>query len=159
MTFREALLAKLQSIPAVRALVGVAIYPGALPETHDLDRDGPALSYTVATLPRNHHLMGSDGTATARVQISAWAERESDADALALAIVDAIDGVYNDPTWGDGSIVVRSCLQEDEADEPEAPRAGRDQWLRHVPNVYSIKHTVDYPTHPGALPHALRRQG
>ena len=146
-TFRQALTAKLNAITELTAIVGTAIYPGALPLTHDLDRDGPALTYTVTSMPRNHHLLGSDGTATATVQLSAWSEQESTSDAIALAIFNAIDGVYNDSSWGNGTITIRSCLHQDESDEPEEPKAGRDEWLRHIPSIYSIKHTVTIPTH------------
>ncbi len=96
-TFRQALYAKLAAIPELTALVGSAIYPGAVPETHDYGRDGPALTYKVKSYPRNHVLPGSDGTATARVELSACGYQQSQADAVALAIWNALDGVPVNP--------------------------------------------------------------
>lgn len=144
-TFRQALTAKLESIEPVTLIVGDAIYPGALPETHDLRRDGPALTYTVLTNPRGHVLSGSDGTSTARVQLSAWSYNLADSDAITQALFAAIDGVFNDTSWGNGTVTIRSCLQEDESDEPEAVETGMDVWIRQIPNIYSIKHTVTIP--------------
>lgn len=146
-TFREALYAKLLSISGLNAIVNGAIYPGAIPETYQLDRDGPALTYTVTALPRNHNLSGSDGTATARVQLSAWSLLESQSDAIALVIFNAIDGLYNDSTWGNGTVTIMSCLQQDEVDLPEPFTAGTDQWIYQVASDYEIKHYVTIPTH------------
>ena len=67
--FRQALYAHLIAIPELTAIVGPAIYPGALPESHGLLRDGPALIYRIRKYPRGHVLSGSDGTATATVEI------------------------------------------------------------------------------------------
>jgi hypothetical protein len=145
--FRQALVAKLTAINSVNSAVNGAIYPGSLPETHQLDRDGPALTYTITSLPRNHNLSGSDGTATARVQLSAWSLYESQSDTIALDLFNALDGLYNDSSWGDGSITIRSCLHQDEVDLPEPFEAGTDQWIYQVASDYEIKHTVTIPTH------------
>jgi hypothetical protein len=145
-TFRLALSAKLESIRDLISIVGDSIYPGALPETHDLKRDGPALTWTVETNPRGHVLSGSDGTSTARVQISAWSYNLTDSDAIALALALALDGLFNDTSWGNGTVTIRSCLQEDESDQPDPVETGMDVWVRQVVNTYSIKHTVTIPT-------------
>lgn len=145
-TFRQALYSKLASISELTAIVGPAIYPGALPETHDLGRDGPALTFTVASRPANHQLTGSDGTATASVQLSAWSYQELQSEQIALVLFNALDGLVNDNSWGNGTVLVRSCLQDDEIDMPADPKAGSDQWIYQVPSIYKIKHTVVYPT-------------
>ena len=147
MTFREILYAKLGSITEVNSVVNGAIYPGVLPETHQLDRDGPALTYTITALPRNHQLTGSDGTATATVQLSAWSLLLSQSDSITLALFNALDGLVNDSSWGDGSITIRSCLQDDETDIVEPFKEGSDDWIYQLASVYKIKHTVTYPTH------------
>jgi Protein of unknown function (DUF3168) len=144
-TFRQALFSKLTSIPEVTALVGGAIYPGAIPETHSLARDGPALTYTITSYPRGHVLTGSDGTATATVQLSAWAYQESAADAVALAVWNALDGVPINP-WGTGYLWIMSVVHKDEEDLPEPPKAGRDQSTYQIASTYEIRHQV------GALP-------
>ena len=77
-TFRQTLLAKLSSIPELTSLVDTAIYPGAAPRTHDLGRDGPALTYAITTYPRGQVLSGSDGTGMPRVQLSAWSYSQAD---------------------------------------------------------------------------------
>lgn len=145
-TFRQALVAKLGAMPALTSIVGSAIYPGALPETHDLQRDGPALTYTITTYPRNQQLTGSDGTATARVQLSAWSYSLSDTDAIALALVDALNGVVNDSTWGNGTITIMSCTHQEETDVVEQVETGTDLWIHQITNEYLIKHRVSIPT-------------
>ena len=145
MTFPEALTAKLNSISEVTAMVASAIYPVALPETHDLGRDGPAISYSILSYPRGHVLGGSDGTATATVQISVWSYQEATSDGIVLALWNAIDGLPVVP-WGDGSVVIRSVVQKDEQDLPEEPKAGMDQWTYHIACVYAISHWVAIPT-------------
>src|SRR5262245_11770832 len=75
-SFRATLVAKLLSIPDLTARIATAVYPGALPQTHDVWRDGPALVYLLTTYPRNHVLIGSDGTATAEVALYAMAATE-----------------------------------------------------------------------------------
>lgn len=145
-TFRQALTAKLQSISELTAIVGMAIYPGALPVTHLLDRDGPALTYTITGFPRGHDLAGSDGTGTATVQLSAWADQIAESDAIALAIRNAIDGVFNDSSWGNGTVVIMFCLHEDEEDLPEPPKEGSDMWIYQIANTYQVRHRVVLPT-------------
>lgn len=144
-TFRETILIKLNAISRLTAIVGPRIWPGVLPQTYDLKANGPALTYTISGYPRGHVLTGSDGTATARVEFSAWAYLRSDADAITLAIWDSIDGVPANP-WADGSIEIMSCIQEDESDEEIAPLSGTDQWQYPVISQYSIKHRTALPS-------------
>lgn len=143
-TFRQALQAKIVSIAE---LAGIPLYPGAIPETHDLGRDGPAMTWTVTTNPRNHHLLGSDGTSTATVQLSCWSYDLSDTDPMTVEIFNAIDGIYNDSSWGDGSVTIVSCLQVEETDVPEQVETGTDIWIHQIANEYSIKYRVAIPTH------------
>ncbi len=139
LTFRETLLAKLESISDVAAIVGTAIYPGALPMTHDLGADGPAITYTVATYARGHVLTGSDGMATARVQFSAWSFDASESDAITLAIWDALDRPPVNP-WVAGGVEIMSVVQVDESDQFEPPRSGGDQWIYQIVSEYAITH-------------------
>ncbi len=145
-TFRQALYARLGAIPKLTAIVGTSIYPGALPITHDFDRDGPALTYTVLTYPRGKVLSGSDGTATARVQLSAWSYSESTSDSIVRAVWNALDGVYNDSGWGNGTIVIMSSIRTEEVDLPDEPISGSEEWIHQIPVEYSIKHRTRIPT-------------
>lgn len=146
-TFRQALRAKLAGTTKLTALVGPAIYPGALPETHDLLRDGPALTYTIATNPRGHVLGGSDGTSTARVQLSGWSYKLSDADSIAGVLFNALDGLVNDATWGNGTVTIMSCVQAEEIDLPEQVETGTDVWIHQIASEFAIKYRVSIPTH------------
>lgn len=145
MTFPEALIAKLNAISELTAIVGSSIFPGTLPETQDLGRDGPAVTYTITSYPRGHVLTGSDGTATARIQISAWAYSEAVSDSIVLALWNAVDGLPVNP-WGDGSVQILSVVQKNEVDLPEEPRAGMDQWIYQIACEYEVKHRVSIPT-------------
>lgn len=145
--FRQALTAKLGSIPELTGIVGEAIYPGVVPETHDFTRDGPALTWTIATNPRGHVLSGSDGTSTARVQLGAYSYGVSDTDAITSAVFNALDGLCNDSSWGDGSAVIMSCTQQEEVDLPEQVGIGTDLWLHRIQSDYQIKYRVSIPAH------------
>ena len=142
--FRQALVARLGSIAGLTAIVGDSIYPGALPETHDLGRDGPALTYTIAASPRGHVLSGADGTATARVQLDAWSYALASADAATLAVWNAIDGPPG--TWGDGSVAIMSVSHQDEQDDHQPPKAGTDQWTYRITSDYAVKFRTGFPT-------------
>ena len=145
LTFRQTLHAKLSSVPEITQVVGSAIYFGALPQTHDLGRDGPALTYSISSYPRGHVLSGPDGTASAHVQISAWSYLESQADAIVLAVWNAIDGTPRNP-WATNAVTIMSVSQQDETDLPEAPKAGSDQWVYQIATEWLIRHRTAIPT-------------
>ncbi len=136
--------AKLLSIADLTAIVGSSIYTQALPQTHDLGADGPALCYSVPTKPRGHVLTGSDGTATARVQLDAWGYTESDVKLSLEAIRNSIDGIPG--VWGDGSCVIVWVVSQGDIDADESPQAGSDQWLYHTITEYAVMYRVVPPT-------------
>lgn len=142
--FEEALLARLQAIPKLTALVGTGMFKTGLPQTHDLGKSGPALSYSIPTKPYGHVLTGSDGTATARVQIDAWSYSESSVKHILEAIRNGIDGLPG--VWGNGTCQIMSVVQQDDIDADEPPKAGSDQWLYHSLTEYSVKYRVAIPT-------------
>ncbi len=147
--FEQALVAKLNSIAELTALLGTdsgspAIFTQAVPQTHNLGANGPALSYTVPTKPFGNVLTGSDGTATARVQIDAWSYTYSTSKAIIGAIRLAM--AVPSGTWGDGSCVIMSVVVPDSLDLPEQPRAGSDQWIYHVVQELHVKYRVPLPS-------------
>lgn len=143
-TFRQALVAKLGSIPELTAIVGSSIYPTAIPEDHDLGDDGPALVYTIVTNPRGHVLTGADGTSAAKVRFEATSYQFSAADSITLALWNAIDGEPD--SWGDGSCVITSVSHQDEQDLHTPPKAGTDQWTYRIVSDYLIRHRTGFPT-------------
>jgi hypothetical protein len=143
-SFRAALYARLASSNDLASLVGTRIFYAVLPQTYDLGRHGPAVTFFVVARPMGHHLRGASGVATARVQVSAWAYRESTAEAIAEAVRNLLDGPQ--PAWGNGTVHILSCYQEDEVDLPEEPRAGTDLWTYQIASDYSILHRVLLPT-------------
>jgi hypothetical protein len=144
-SFRETLVAKLGSIPELTALVGTAIYPGAIPETHDLGSDGPVLTYRISSYPHGKVLAGSDGTASPRVQFDAWSVDFGLADAITKAIRDAIFKRPVNP-WTPGGVEIMSVSKDDEFDIAEPPKAATDQWTYRVMSTYQIKHRVPIPS-------------
>jgi hypothetical protein len=148
--FEQALDAKLNAIPELVAIVGSAIYVGAIPQTHDLTTNGPALTYFVPTKPRGHVLTGSDGTATARVQFDAWCIDTASGPGVGTTkkivetIRNAIDGIPG--VWGNGGCVIVSVVSQGDSDADEEPKTGTDEWLRHVIAEYSVKYRVGIPT-------------
>jgi hypothetical protein len=144
----QALVAQLNAIPELATYVGSSIYKSGIPQTHQLDADGPALVYAVDRVC-GHVLTGSDGTAiaTAKMVISALGQGGYGIAKLATeAMWNGIDGAGLEQTWGDGSCVIMSVVQQDESDEPAQPKDGSDQWIYGVRSEYAIKYRVTIPT-------------
>lgn len=139
-TFRQALVAKVRGIPELLALVGNAVYPDVIPQTHDLGANGPALTYTIVTYPRGQVLSGLDGTGNARVQFSAWSYQKSQSDQIALALLSALSVVPVANPWGNGSIVIKSVTHQDESDQTEKAKDGSDRYIYQIINEYQINH-------------------
>jgi Protein of unknown function (DUF3168) len=150
--FEQALDASLNGISELTALVGTGIFTQALPQTWKLDADGPAITYSVPTKPRGHVLTGPDGTATARVQFDSWSlgipgtQSAGIAKKIIEAIRNGIDGAGLQSTWGNGTVEIMSCIQQQDVDLDEEPQAGSDQWLYHVVSEYQIRYRVVIPT-------------
>ena len=143
--FEQALVAQIKTLTKVTAIIGGSLYKTYLPQTHDLGAQGPALTYSIPTKPRGHVLTGSDGTATARVQIDAWGYSEGVVKQLIEAVWNGIDGLPVNP-WGDGTCVIMSVVQQDDSDADEPPKAGTDQPIYHSMSEYNIKYRVVIPT-------------
>jgi hypothetical protein len=140
--FEEALVSKLGSISELTALTS-GMFTQSLPETWQLDSNGPALSYVVTTKPYGHVLSGSDGTATARVSFNIWSYEYGTAKQITEAIFNAIDGQPD--IWGNGSVEIMSVVQQDEIDASEPPQAGTDQWVYRLIVEYNVKYRVSLP--------------
>ena len=143
--FEQALDAQLNATTALTAIVGTAIWNSGIPQTWDLGANGPALTFSVPTKPFGHVLMGSDGTATARVQFDAWSYSYGTSKTIIEAIRQMIDGIPVNP-WGDGTCQIISVVQQDDIDASEKPEAGSDQWLYHIISEYNIKYRVSIPS-------------
>lgn len=146
MDISQAIAQQLSTSPALLALVGPRIYVGALPQTLDLAAAGAALTYTILTRPYGHNLGGSDGTSSAHVQFSAWSIDEQDSDQICIAVKALWDGFAGTI----GTVQVTACILQDEADLPEPPKAGTDQWIYQVAADYRINHRVSLPASLGA---------
>lgn len=144
--FEQALVAQLQNTPALVDIVGNAIYRSFVPQTYLFDRNGPALTYSIPTKPYGHVLTGSDGTATARVQLDMWSFSSLAVKQGLEAIRNMFDGAGLPQTWGDGSVVIMSSIQQDDTDLDEPPEAGSDQVTYHSLTEYSVKYRVSIPT-------------
>ncbi len=141
--FEQALVARLRAIPEITAIVGLAIFKTGIPQTWDFGTQGPALTYVIPEKPMGHVLTGSDGTATATVDLGAWSYNYGTSKRLIEAIANGIDGIPG--IWGDGPVIILSVVQHVESDELEPPKAGSDQWVYHVSALYSVKYRVSIP--------------
>ncbi len=151
--FEQALVARLLAIPEITDIVGTDIFVGAIPQTYDLGALGPALTYFVPTKPRGHDLAGSDGTATAQVQIDAWAtpsplypDAVSDVKAITEAVFNGLNGKPVETSWGDGTCLIMSAVQQNEMDADEPPMGGGDKPVYRTMVEYGIKYRVRIPT-------------
>jgi hypothetical protein len=79
------------------------------------------------------------------VQFDVWGFSQSSVKTAIEAIREDIDGSGLGQTWGDGSVIIMSCIQQDDTDADEPPKAGSDQWLYHSLTEYSIKYRLSLP--------------
>lgn len=133
-------MAELLSIAALTAIV-TAIYKTGIPSMHDLGTNGPALVYHIPHKPYGHNLSGSDGTATATVEIGAFAYSVSAPKLILKAIRDGINGAIQE-SWGNGTVEIMSCFQSADTDNDSVPRAGSDQWMYMSSTEYTIKYRI-----------------
>ena len=145
--FEQALASKLASITVLTAILGTqadetqpAIFKTGVPQTWQYSSGGAALSWFIPTKPKGQTLVGSDGTATANVQIDVWSFDAADPKRAMAAIFNAINGVPG--TWGDGSCTVVSVVHKGDSDMDEQPRAGSDQWLYRTMSEYRIMYRL-----------------
>ena len=150
-TLRQAIVAKLNSEPTITSLLGVlpsnkpGIFTTAIPQTWDYQGNGPALAVVLPTARNGKVLVGSDGTKLARVQIDIFSYTQVTSDQLVEAIRDVFDQLPNNP-WGDGSVQIMTCNQQDDGDSGERPEAGTDQWQYNMRTEYDVKYRVSVPS-------------
>lgn len=90
MTVEEAIWSRVESLPAVIALVGTRVYLQQLPQSPTY----PCVLVQLIDDPELYHLRGPKGSRRARVQVDALAQIVSGVDAQARVsqLADAIDG-------------------------------------------------------------------
>ena len=122
MSIEPGLYAHLSAAAGVSALVGTRIYPDRLPEAAAL----PAITYQRVSTVAQQGIGGLAELASARVQITAWADgpgRYSAAKEIAGAVVQSLAGFRGD--WG--SVPVSGINYDGSYDidgDPEAELAG-----------------------------------
>lgn len=89
---RKALRAHLIGNGAVAALVVARVFPVKLPQ----GERGDSIVINEISGVGDHHMEGSSGLATSRIQIGCWSKTADGAHALHLAVKEAIDG-YRGP--------------------------------------------------------------
>lgn len=141
MSFRETLVARLRGASTIQSIVGNAIHPGSIPETHDLGADGPALAYQIISSSKGQTLGGPDGTVSNRVQFSAFSYTQTDVDAIAEALFSLLSGPPDGP-WVEGGVEIVSASHQQDIDLPLAPGAGSDQWIYQTVSEYVIRHRL-----------------
>jgi len=137
-TLRQAIVARLNSIPAVTALVGTRVYfddPSQLSVY-------PCLAVMVDERKYGHNLDGADGSSVASVHIEAISQYESVSVAVMEAIRDSFDGFRGVQS----GVSIGRCFLDDEYDATSPPLANSDAWIYHVVVEYRIWHRVNFPT-------------
>ena len=136
-------MARLLALSAVTGIVGSAVYKTGIPETHDMGANGPCLTYEIPSKPYGHVLTGSDGTATATTKVSAWSYSYGTSKQLIESVWNGLDGPG--AMWGNGTCQIVSITQQDDNDNPIPPKAGTDQWIYRVDQVYRVMYRVALP--------------
>lgn len=150
--YEQALVARLNAIPEIVSMLGTikggttpAIFKSYVPQTYDYD-DGPALTYSIPSKPFGHVLTGSDGTAVAMTDLDVWSYDYGDSKMLVEAIFNGFDGTPVEDSWGNGTCQIVAVTQQNESDEPIAPKAGTDQWIYRISVEYRVMYRVSVPT-------------
>jgi len=95
------LVAYLQAMPAIAALVGTRIYPLVIPQRDTL----PALRYQRIDTPRERSHSGSSHLAHPRIQLSVHALTYAETEAIATVLRTVLDGTAGVPRAGACAIV------------------------------------------------------
>ncbi len=137
-TFREAVVAWLNSITALTDLIGDRIYyadPSQLSVY-------PCVVVYIPTREYQHNLSGSSGVSLATVHIEAISQSESQSQACMEAIRNNLDGFRGTKS----GVSIGRCFLEDEYDAQTPPLAGGLTWIYHYATEYKIWHRVPLPT-------------
>jgi hypothetical protein len=138
LTLREAVMAWLNNLGALTALVGPRIYfedPSQL-STY------PCVTVQVGSRSWGRNLAGADGTSTATVEIDAISLSESKSIAIAEVIRNNFDGFRGMQS----GVAILTNFYEDESDDTTEPPDASDLWIYHVVETYRVKHRVPFPT-------------
>jgi len=138
LTLREAVVAWLNSIASLTALVGTRIYfedPSQMSQY-------PCVTVKVTEREWGRNLAGADGTSKAMVEISALSLSESSSIAIAEVVRNYFDGFRGNQF----TVPILTNYYEDEDDDTTAPPDGSDNWIYNVILKYRIKHRVPVPT-------------
>ncbi len=138
LTLREAVVAWLNSLTALVALVGTRIY-FADPSQLSLY---PCVVVQVTNRSYEHNLAGSDGVSLATVHIEAISQFES----VSVACVETWRNYFDGFRGTQSGVPIGRCFLNDEFDAETPPLAGSDLWIYHVVTEYVIWHRVPLPT-------------
>ncbi len=138
LTFREAMVAWLNSIAALTALVGSRIYyadPSQLSQY-------PCLVISIVNRDYFHNLAGADGVSLATVHLEAISQFESESQACMEAVRNNLDGFRGVQS----GVPIGRCFLDDEFDAQTPPLAGSNLWIYHYATEYKVWHRVPTPT-------------
>lgn len=136
-TLRQAVLARLKGLAALRDLIGDRIVSAYVPG----QTARPCVTFTIPANPHGHTFDGSDGTASARVQINVWANDLVVADQATEAVRLGIHGFRG---WI-GSVEILGVFHVDSVDLSELAAPGGDSRIFRIMSDYQINHRVAIP--------------
>ncbi len=138
LTIREAVIARLNALTPLTAIVGPRIYWEDASEIAVY----PCVICAVTSRDWGHHLPGADGTSLATFTLDALARDEATSKAIADIIRQSFDGFCG---FQSGIYFLRTFIV-DENDSAFQPADGSDKWTFQVSTTYEIKHRVPFPT-------------
>lgn len=134
-----ALYSRLTGDAGVFAIIGARMFPHRVPQQSN---QFPCIVYDRTSGEHIRSLAGSSGAAWPRYQLQCWALSYSEAKALGEAVRSALDGFSGTV----GTVVINSCLLEDDSDTVEIPPGKDEQRRWAVEQVYKIWHVEVKPT-------------
>jgi hypothetical protein len=136
-TIREAIVAMLNGLAPLTAIVGSKIYWTDASQQMVY----PCLICTVDSRQWGHNLAGADGTSTADFTFTAASYSESQSFAISKTVRLALDSFQG---LQSGVYILRSFIT-DESDSTFTPPDGSDQFVYAVTVPYEIVHRVPFP--------------
>lgn len=110
------------------------VYPNQAPQSAQL----PRVTYQLISTQPYHHLLGTSGAETARVQVNCWADSPVGAHNVADSIQAAMDS-YQGALAG---ITVQMCRLDNRQELPAAPTDGSEQATHRVALDFLITYST-----------------
>jgi hypothetical protein len=140
LTIRQAVIAFLNSLPALTTIVGTRIYDSNPSQLSTY----PCVTVTLTKRTYTNNLSGFAGASLATFEMGCLALVP--ARSVSVAIAEVIRNNYQGFQGVQSGVAVLRCLLDEESDDTFENVDGSDNWIYETPVTYEIYHRVPMPT-------------